>query len=299
MRELQISITVAGLSRIYGNDLAGVIELARIADDVGIDQVALPDHVAIGPRTDRYPYGPFPLPADEPWLEPLTTLAAMAAVTKRVRLATGILIAPLRSPALLAKSAATLDVLSGGRLDLGVGVGWQEEEYEASAVPFGERWRRMDDTLRACRALWRDAPASFASETVAFEGIYSVPQPVQPGGVPLWFGIAPTERGAQRMAEFGSGWMPMEAGPDDLREGIRRIHAALASAGRDSSTFGVRAHVPVARSGKRPDLAATLAGLPALAEAGATVASIALAAFAGSVAEVRPFLESVGRGLRS
>ena len=299
MRDLQISITVSGLSRIFRGDLAGVVELARIADDVGIDQIALPDHVAIGPRTDRYPYGPFPLPADEPWLEPLTTLGAMAAVTTRIRLATGILIAPLRSPALLAKSAATLDVLSHGRLDLGVGVGWQEEEYTASAVPFGERWRRFDDTLRACQTLWRNAPARFASETVGFDGIYSMPQPVQPGGVPLWFGIAATERGARRMAEFGSGWMPMEAGPDDLREGVRRIHAALTSAGRDPATFGVRAHLPVARKGERPDLSATLAGLPALSETGATVASIALAAFARSVDEVRPFLESVGRGARS
>jgi len=299
MRDLKISITVAGLSRIYGKGLAGVIELARIADGVGIDQIALPDHLAIGPRTDRYPYGPFPLPIEEPWLEPLVTLGAMAAVTKRIRLATGILIAPLRNPALLAKSAATLDVLSEGRLDLGVGVGWQEEEYEASAVPFRERWHRLDDTLRACRTLWRDAPASIASATVTFDGIYSMPQPVQSGGVPLWFGIAATDRGAQRMAEFGAGWMPMEAGPESLREGIRRIHLALSSAGRDPATFGVRAHLPVVRKEGRSDLAATLAGLPALADAGATVASIALGAFAGSVDEVRPFLESVGRGVRS
>jgi probable F420-dependent oxidoreductase len=286
------------LSRIYGDDLSGVVELARIADDVGIDQLALPDHVAIGARTDRYPYGRFPLPVDEPWLEPLTTLGALAAVTTRIRLATGILIAPLRPPALLAKSAATLDVLSGGRLDLGVGVGWQEEEYRASGIPFGERWRRLDDTLRACRALWNDAPARFESETVTFEEIYSLPQPVQPGGIPLWFGVAASERGVQRMAELGAGWMPMETGFDELQAGARRIRGAVAAAGRDPAAFGVRAHLPVVRADGRPgrpDLEATLAGLPALAEAGATVASIPLGAFVVNPDGIRPFLEAVAR----
>ena len=294
--DLGLSITVSGLSRLYRGDLAGVVELARIADDVGIDQIALPDHVAIGPRTDRYPYGRFPLPVDEPWLEPLTTLAAMAAVTSRVRLATGILIAPLRSPALLAKTAATLDVISHGRLDLGVGVGWQPEEYEASGVPFDQRWRRFDDTLRACRALWRDAPATFHSPTVSFEEMHSLPQPVQPGGVPLWFGIAATERGARRIAEHGAGWMPMETGPEELQQGIERISAALREAGRDPAGLGVRAHLPIALADGRPDLDATLAGLPALAEAGATLASLPLAAFVRAPAGARAFLEAAARG---
>lgn len=297
MNRLQVSITISGLSRIYEGDLTGVIELARVADDVGIDQLALPDHVAIGPRTDRYPYGRFPLPVQEPWLEPITTLAAMAAVTKRVRLATGILIAPLRSPALLAKSAATLDVLSRGRLDLGVGVGWQEEEYIASGVPFAERWRRFDDTLRACRALWSDSPARFESQTVTFSEIYSVPQPIQEGGVPVWLGIAASERGVRRMAELGDGWMPMETGPSELQAGVRRIHAALTVAGRDPAEFGVRAHLPLVQTGGRPDLEATLAGLPALAESGATIASIPFGAFVGRAEEVQPFLEAAARSV--
>ena len=85
----------------------------------------MPDHLAIGPNTDAYPYGKFPLPSSEPWLEPVTTLAAIAGATRRIRLATGVLIAPLRPALLLAKSLATLDVLCGGRVDLGVGLGWQ------------------------------------------------------------------------------------------------------------------------------------------------------------------------------
>src|SRR5262245_29859676 len=186
---LRVSITLSGLARLFGDRLGAVVELAAAAEAAGIDQIAVPDHLAMGPRTDRYPYGRFPLPLDEPWLEPLTTLAAIASTTKRMRLATGVLIAPIRAPLALAKTAATLDVLSGGRLDLGVGVGWQVEEYEAVGVPWEERWRRLEDGLRACRALWRDAPASFRSATVSFGELWCLPRPVQVGGVPLWFGV--------------------------------------------------------------------------------------------------------------
>ena len=294
---LALSITVSGLSRLYAGDLAGLVELARMADDLGIDQLALPDHVAMGRRLDRYPYGPFPLPLEEPWPEPLTTLAAMAGATRRVRLATGVLIVPLRPPVLLAKTAATLDVLSGGRLDLGVGVGWQEEEYAASGVPFAERWRRLDDGLRACRALWRDAPASFRSETVAFDELWCLPQPLQEGGVPLWFGVALGPRNAERVAELGAGWMPMDSSPAAIRVGLARLRPAFARAKRELAGFGVRAHAPIVRGAdKRPDLGAALAALPELAEAGATVASFALGAYAGARADVRPFLERLAKG---
>ena len=294
---LQISVTVSGLGRLFGRELHGLVETARIADDLGIDQIAVADHLAMGPRTDRYPYGRFPLPEDEPWPEPLVTLAAMAGATRRIRLATGILIAPLRPALLLAKSAATLDVLSGGRLDLGVGVGWQREEYEASGVPFEGRYARLDDTLRACRALWRDAPADFASPTVRFQALRSEPRPLQPGGPPLWFGVAATERGVRRMAELADGWMPMESGPAALREGLSRIRAACAAAGRDPAGFGVRAHAPVFfEKGRGADLDRALAALPELADAGATAASFALAVYARAPGEVRPFLERLARG---
>lgn len=294
-RRLAISLTVSGLSGLYAGDARRLVGLARQAEDAGIDQLLLPDHLAIGPRSDRYPYAKrYPLPLDEPFPEPLVTLAAMAAATSTIRLGTGILISPLRPPLLLAKQAATLDVLSGGRLDLGVGVGWQREEFAGSGVPFAARWRALDEGLRACRALWCDDPTVFEWQGERHAELRAFPKPLQPGGVPVWLGAAATERGARRMAEHCAGWMPMDSSPDDLRAGIDRIHAALRAAGRTTADFGVRAHAPVTFVDRRPDLERTLAALPALHEAGATAASFALGLFCRSADEVVPFLERIG-----
>ena len=112
MARIQLSIIVSGLGRLFGDDLQALLEMAKVADAVGIDQIVFPDHLAIGPRTDRYPYGEFPLPPDEPWLEPLTTLAAIAGATSQIRLGTGILIAPLRPALLLAKAIGRWDPAS-------------------------------------------------------------------------------------------------------------------------------------------------------------------------------------------
>ena len=268
-----------------------VVELATAAEAAGIDQIAVPDHLAIGPRTDKYPYGRFPLPADEPWLEPLTLLAAMAGATQRIRLATGVLIAPLRPALLLAKTAATLDVLSGGRLDLGVGLGWQREEFDANGTPFANRGARLEDQLRACRALWSGGPVSFRSETVSFDELRCLPRPLQPGGPPLWLGVAANERNAARIAEFGAGWLPMETEPAAIARGVAMLRRAFEAAGRDPDTLGVRANAPVASDGAgRPDLDATLAALPRLRDAGVSIAGFALARFVRSQGEIPGFL---------
>jgi probable F420-dependent oxidoreductase len=293
---LALSVTVSGLGRLFSGELHALLESARVADDVGIDQLLIPDHLAMGRRTDRYPYGRFPLPLEEPWLEPLTALAAIAGATRRIRLGTGVLIAPLRAPLVLAKTAATLDVLSNGRLDLGVGVGWQEEEYAAAGVPWAERWRRFEDGLRACRALWRDAPARFHSASVSFDELWCLPRPVQAGGPPLWFGVGLGPRNLARIAELGDGWLPMDSGPEAIRAGREKLRGAFARAGREFAGFGIRAHAPlVLGPDKRPDLEGSLAGLPALAEAGATAACFALGAFAATRADVRPFLERLAK----
>jgi probable F420-dependent oxidoreductase len=278
---LPISVTVSGVKRLFGDDLAQLIDFAKRAEDAGIDQIAMTDHLAIGPRTDRYPYGAFPFPNDEPWPEPLTTLAAIAGATRRIRLATAVLIAPLRPALLLAKSLATLDALSSGRVDLGVGVGWQKEEFDASGVRFACRTARMMDVLRACRALWRDMPASFRSDTISFDSLWCEPRPVQPGGIPIWFGVAPSARHVANVVEIGSGWMPVGTDVTALADGVRTLRSAFAAAGRDPATLGVRANVPIAVGADgRVDFDRSVAeGIPRVREAGATIAAFPIAAY--------------------
>lgn len=294
-RRISLAVTLTNLSRLFAERLADVVTTARAAEDVGVDQIVLPDHLAIGPRTDRYPYGRFPMPPEEPWLEPLTTLAAIAGATRSMRLATGVLIAPLRPALLLAKTAATLDVLSGGRLELGVGVGWQPEEFAAAGVPFEGRTGRTLDTLRACKTLWRDAPASFRSESVRFEDILCLPRPVQKDGIPIWFGVAPSERNATHVAELGAGWLPIGVDLGEIRAGVARMRAAFTAAGRDPATLGVRAHLRPVRSEQGVDLERSLEALPALREAGVTTVACALGAFVREPDAVRPFLGQLGR----
>ena len=278
---LRVSITLSGLSRLFGASLAGVVDAAAAADAAGIDQIAVPDHLAIGPRTDRYPYGRFPMPPEEPWLEPLVTLAALAGATRRIRLATSVLIAPLRPALVLAKSLATLDVLSQGRLDLGVGIGWQPEEFQAAGVPFEGRAARLDDQLRACRALWSGGPISFRSPTVAFDDLVCLPRPLQPGGIPIWFGVALTPKNVDRIAELGAGWLPIGTDLAEIARGIAALRKAFEKAGRDPAALGVRAHAPA------------LDALPRMREAGVTIAAFALGRFARSRDELGPFLEQV------
>jgi probable F420-dependent oxidoreductase len=279
---LPISLTVSGVKRLFGDDLAQLIDFARRAEDAGVDQIAMTDHLVIGSRTDRYPFGKFPFPNDEPWPEPIVTLAAMAGATLRIRLATAVLIAPLRSAPLLAKSLATLDALSAGRVDLGVGIGWQPEEFSAAGIPFESRAARMDDTLRACRVLWRDVPASFHSPTVSFDDLWCIPRPVQTDGVPIWFGVAPTPLNVARIVELGAGWVPVGADVDALVSGVHSLRDAFGAAGRDPGTLGVRANLPIAVGADgRVDLDRSLAeGMPRLRDAGATMAALPIAAFA-------------------
>ncbi|MCH2172038.1 TIGR03619 family F420-dependent LLM class oxidoreductase [Myxococcota bacterium] len=292
---IAISITLSNLSELFGDDLAALVETARIADAEGIDQLALADHLAIGTGTDHYPYGRYPYDLDEPWMEPLTSLAAIAGATSRVRLATGVLIAPLRPPLLLAKTAATLDVLSQGRLDLGVGTGWHEAEFAAAGAPFEKRGARMDDTLRACLTLWNHSPASFESETVSFTDLRCLPHPRQDGGVPLWFGGGLHPANLRRMLEFGARWLPAALGnSDEVGQGIGTLRRALTEAGRDASTLQVRAGLKRrSDAAGNLDLDATLAGLESLEERGVTLAALGLRGFVRDSREIRPFLEGV------
>jgi probable F420-dependent oxidoreductase len=246
---------------------------ARILDQAGVDRLVVSDHVVFGERLDEYGRpeiggqagGRQPTGPDGHWLEPLTTLSVLAGMTSRVRLGTNILIAALRRPVVLAKTAATLDVLSGGRFDLGVGVGWQREEYEAAGLDFANRGRILDQTL------WREQRATYHSVELDFEAIHQMPKPVQPGGVPVWIGGSVNRRVVRRLARFGSGWIPWGPAANDVVSGIAQMKDALNGAGRDPSDLQVVGHLPpVRRADGALDIEGTMDAVPLLVSSGVT-----------------------------
>jgi probable F420-dependent oxidoreductase len=280
--------------QVPGSDLAACVEVARAADVAGLHGFLFGDHLLMTERTDRYPYGAFAHSLDTPWLEPLTTLAAIAAVTRRIRLSTGVLLAPLRPSVLLAKSIATLDVLSRGRVELGVGTGWQREEYEAVGLDWAERNRRLDDAIRVCRKLWGEQPVDLSCEGTTLDRVWALPRPVQ-GRIPLLFGVRLTEANVGRIAELGDGWMPVGANPDDVAAGADRIRHAFAAVGRAPDDAII--HVSVAgrlRADGRLDQDGVAAAAGAMVAAGASVVSVVLPAGLATVDDALAFVADLG-----
>lgn len=233
-------------SMIQGGPVRDLVELGRIAEDLGFDDLCLGEHVVAADAAPGWA-ARAPHPPTERFPEPLTSFAALAMVTQRVRLVTCILIAPLRPAALLAKTAATLHALSNGRLVLGVSVSWMEPEYAALGVPFTERGSRLDDLVGACRALWADSPASFTSATVSFTDMYCEPRPADPDDIPWWFGGLCTPRLARRVARYGRGFLPHMTGTmtwEDIGKQTREVQAAMRAAGRDPSQLEVGVRFP-------------------------------------------------------
>src|SRR5580765_561235 len=185
--------------------------LATTAERVGVESMWTVEHVVIpvGYKS-TYPYDPsgkFPAPEQMPMPDPLIALSYTAAVTKTLRLATGILILPQRHPLYVAKEVATLDVLSHGRVILGIGVGWLEEEFDALGIPFAERAGRTAESVRALRALWKDEAAPFDGKYYRWGAVESHPKPIQKPGVPIVVG-GHTEMAARRAARYGDGFFP-------------------------------------------------------------------------------------------
>jgi len=294
-----LSVTLPNFGDLYpSGEWRKYLDLARMAEDEGIGRIVVVDHVVMGRNTDAYSWGRFPGTSDEPWLEPMTVLSAVAGATSRIRLATGVLIAPLRGAAVLAKTAATLDQLSGGRLELGVGTGWQREEYEAAGLDWDRRGQLLTDTIAACKALWHDSPATFTGETVRFKDIWCEPKPVQEGGVPIWISGTLHKRNLDRLSRWGDGWIPiMGETLDGLTAGVRAVREALTVAGRDPRRVGVQASLPTLRDpGGTADLARSLEAVPDLLAAGATVVNAYLTAFCPDVSQARTFFRDLARG---
>jgi probable F420-dependent oxidoreductase len=253
------------------------LDLACASDRAGIDRVVAADHIVFGERMEESRQrGGGVLNArkatvtDGPFLEPLTLLSVLAGLTSRIRLGTAVLLVPLRRPAVLAKQTATLDVLSGGRLDLGVGVGWQLDEYKATGVDFSRRGMILDHCLAVCQTLWTEPVASYRDSELAFERIHAMPKPLQPGGVPIWVGGRINPNTVRRLVRFGVGWIPWGECAADPGPGIAALRAALHASGRDPSSLQVVGTLPVVDHGGTIDLPATMDGVPALIEAGIT-----------------------------
>ncbi len=222
-----------------------IAPFARHAERLGFDSLVLPEHVVLAvDYTSRYPYsksGRVPLPHDCVIPDPLDTLAYVAGVTTTLGLATGLLVLPLHHPLVLAKRAATVDRLSGGRLRLGVGLGWLREEIEAAGVDFAGRGERADEAIDAVRALWSADPqrgARFEGRHFSFAGVQSFPRPAQPGGVPIDVG-GTSPAAIRRAARRGDGWLSLGLRGDALTDALRRLAAEATTAGRDPATIDV------------------------------------------------------------
>jgi probable F420-dependent oxidoreductase len=183
--------------------------VAASADRAGFATLWSGEHVVmVDESSSRYPYsddGRIAVPAEADWVDPLIGLSFAAAVTTTIRIATGVLLLPEHNPVLVAKQAATLDTLSGGRLTLGVGIGWSREEFDALGVPFERRGARTEEYVAAMRTLWRDDVASFDGDFVHFNSVRVNPKPVHDRRIPVVLG-GNSDAALRRIAEWGDGW---------------------------------------------------------------------------------------------
>lgn len=214
-----------------------VPELAREAEERGFDSVWIPEHTHI-PTSRRTP----PPTGDEVLAEeykrsvdPLVALAAAAAVTERIHLGTGVMLPAQREPLVTAKAIATLQNLSGGRFEMGIGFGWNEDEMEDHGVAYGSRRAHAREHVLAMQALWRDEVASFDGEHVSFPPTWSWPKPERP--VPVLVGGGAGPKMFAHLAEYADGWIPI--GGAGLAEAVPRLHTAVEDAGRDPSSMRI------------------------------------------------------------
>ncbi len=234
----------------------GAVALAQSAEECGVESLWTVEHVVVPVGYESaYPYSAdgkmpgnredFPIP------DPLMWLAFVASATKRIRLATGVLILPQRNPVVLAKEVATLDHLSGGRVMLGIGVGWLEEEFDAIGVPFHERGARTDEAVATMRALWSTGDAaSFEGKYTQFPPLFSRPTPTN-GSVPIIVG-GHTSFAAKRAGRLGNGFFPGKGSVEELSDLFALARAAAVEAGRDPSAIEFTTGAPTnPEDGKR------------------------------------------------
>lgn len=223
----------------YREGPAKVAALARAIEEIGYDDLTMFDHVVMGYPTDTRKAPMYP--PQMPILEALVMLGFAAAVTERVVLSTEVLVLPQRQATLVAKQVSTLDTLSGGRVRLGVGVGWQAAEYESLGEDFARRGKQMDESIRLLRAYFADERVDMTGERYRAEAIAMEPKPPQGAALPIWVG-GTSPAAYRRAGELGDGWMGMVTGDDDHMAGvIGTIRGHAEAAGRDPDAIGLQA----------------------------------------------------------
>jgi probable F420-dependent oxidoreductase len=229
MRPLEFGFSVFPFTRFAS--VREIVDVAQAGEALGYDSIGIPEHLLP-------PLWPTADPATKTWHDPLTLAAYLAGATKRIKFITGVLVVPYYHPVRLAKAVATLDVVSGGRLMLGVGSGWMKAEFRRLGIPFEERGAITDEYLRAMVELWTsDAPA-FRGKYVSFQDVSFEPKPVQRPHVPLLIG-GTGRRPFQRAAEIGQGWLPMTGTLEDVEAGVCEIRERMQRLGRDVAELWV------------------------------------------------------------
>lgn len=228
---MKIALTVRDFIR--GDLLA---EFGRQAERLGFASLWVPEHVVMPERIEsRYPYatdGQRTIPSTAAMPSPFVTLAYLAAATRTIRLGTAICLAGEHHPLILAKEAATLDCLSGGRMTLGVGIGWLAEEYRALGIPFERRAQRVREYVSVMRKLWGEEVSAFQGEFVSFEAVRSFPKPLNGAQLPVFLG-GESEPALKRVAEYGDGWLGWRLRPDEVALKRKRLLELTEAAGRD------------------------------------------------------------------
>ncbi|BBZ27506.1 LLM class F420-dependent oxidoreductase [Mycolicibacterium madagascariense] len=235
--------------------------VARAAERCGFARLWAGEHVVMVDRSvSRYPYsadGQIAVPAEADWLDPMIALSFAAAATSTIEIATGVLLLPEHNPVMVAKQAASLDTLSGGRFTLGIGVGWSREEFDALGVPFARRAARTAEYVAAMRTLWRDDVATFDGEFVAFDSVRVNPKPVRDRRIPIVLG-GNSDAALRRVADWGDGWYGFNV--EDVAAAKRHvacIRARCDEQGRD----GTELSLAVALRDPRPSDVEPLAAL--------------------------------------
>jgi probable F420-dependent oxidoreductase len=247
---MKLSVEFPSVS--YREGPEAVRRLAQAIERVGYDHIDIFDHVVMGHPIDGRPPGPYN--AAMPIIEALMGLSYIAAVTSRVTLGTEVLVLPQREPTLVAKQVSTLDTLSGGRVRLGIGVGWQESEYEAMGEDFHTRGARMDEAITLLRTYWGDPRVDFDGKAYRAVAMAMEPKPPQGRALPVWIG-GNSEAAFRRVGRLGDGWLASRiTDADDARRCIDTIRRHAKEAGRDPSGIGLQSMVappPRDAEGKR------------------------------------------------